>query len=223
MDRPNVYILTQDSKGYTDQGCQFIRNMLYEEFNETNDLQFMMGAVYNDPVFLAECIEKDEKAYIAVSTAKGIAAIADENVEMFTKDLKTATGKTSWEVAFEMLETNIGPDWPNINAKKRTRNLYIVTETGKPLDLEELKDVMTGVARTTGWPEDRMNYGMKSGLSDPVELAKIIEENSDCFLTVIADPANQIFSGLELKAIREILLRNTDKTSWQVITDANRL
>lgn len=106
-----VYILTENSNGYTDEGCRYIAEMLKDQCNETGQLSFMMGAAYNKPERLKKYLDMDNgDSYIAFSSER-IVIFTAESIDTLKRALNDMPEKTSWECARIVLEDTLGEDW----------------------------------------------------------------------------------------------------------------
>ena len=54
------------------KGCDYIRNVLVNAFQETDRPVFVMGAYYNDPKVLTAKLNAHPDAYVVVSASDGI-------------------------------------------------------------------------------------------------------------------------------------------------------
>ena len=95
----SVYILTEEGREYSDEGCRYITNMLMEGCGETDQLVFNMGAVYNDPEFLDRELEQNPDCYVVISAWEGIMAIYGDSIKELRKALYDFPGQTSWKTA----------------------------------------------------------------------------------------------------------------------------
>lgn len=100
----NVYILTEEGREYSDEGCTFVENMLRKENNETDRLIFSMGAAYNAPKHLIEQLDKNPESYVIISTEKRIIVISGDNIDVLKQNLSDFPNQTSWQTASESWE-----------------------------------------------------------------------------------------------------------------------
>ncbi len=93
----NVYILTEEGRDYSKEGCQFIESMIREKCNESDELIYSMGKIYNDAIYLKEQLEKNKDVYIAISMVEGIMIIYGENIDATIQLLKDFPNQSCWE------------------------------------------------------------------------------------------------------------------------------
>ena len=103
-----VYILTREGRGYTEEGCDYIRNMIVNDYNDESQLVFAMGSVYNDGEYLKALLEERPDSYVVVSTACNIFVVAGENLRDLAEHL--CKEETSWEMAVGMYDATFGTD-----------------------------------------------------------------------------------------------------------------
>lgn len=100
----NVYILTEEGKEFSKDGCDLIKNMIKVNFKDEDELTFSMGAVYNRPSHLKSELEKHPDCYIAVSTANGLHVLCGDNVKETILILGDSPNKSSWSSVNAELE-----------------------------------------------------------------------------------------------------------------------
>lgn len=106
-----VYILTEKGSGYSDEGCEYLAEMLRDQRNETGELSFMMGDAYNKPERLKRYLDEDNgNSYVAFSSER-IVIFTDDSIDVLKRALNDMPEKTSWECAQIVLEDTFGKDW----------------------------------------------------------------------------------------------------------------
>lgn len=104
MADTNVYILTEEGREYTQEGCEYITNILKEQFNENNELVFNMGYAYNKPNYLTKELDLHPNSYITISTDHGITTVNPEGIPIFKRALHDFPNQTSWLTACMVFE-----------------------------------------------------------------------------------------------------------------------
>ena len=98
----NVYILTEEGRGYSNAGCDFIKDIIFKRWKDTSDLLFSMGTVYNDPKHLMHCVDMHPECYVTVSTAENVIVInalgVQELREILNEEIISNSRKSSWQL-----------------------------------------------------------------------------------------------------------------------------
>ncbi len=95
-----VYILTEDGSGYSDKGIEYITNHLVDNLEETEDLEFVGGAIVNDPEFLAKELEANPTCFVAISQPPHrIEFISGRNIKVLRDALIANSNDTSWNTS----------------------------------------------------------------------------------------------------------------------------
>lgn len=97
----NIYILTETGAAYNDEGVAYVLDIVRNKYHETApDLSVNMGALYNDPKFMAKELADNPDSYIFVSTAQDIVGIhTPEGTGALIKNIKNHPEVTVWEAA----------------------------------------------------------------------------------------------------------------------------
>ena len=98
-----VYIITKEGRSYTTKGLNTVTDMLKTDYDISDELSFFAGSAYNDPMLLADRLDKSNVT-IVLSLSDRIAAFYDKNgMPDIAADLRNTadTGKTSWEIISE--------------------------------------------------------------------------------------------------------------------------
>ena len=96
----NVYILTKEGREYSREGCKYITETLRKPpFNNNDEFMFSMGAAYNNPTFLADCIDQDPNCYIVISTKSSIMTLNPASADDLKHALRDYPNESSWQLA----------------------------------------------------------------------------------------------------------------------------
>ena len=101
-----VYILTREGREYTEEGCDYVRSMISDNYNDDDQFIFAMGSVYNNGKYLKELLEEKPDSYVAVSTSQNIFIVSHENIQSLIMDLNDE--ETSWTTAVIKYDQTFG-------------------------------------------------------------------------------------------------------------------
>jgi len=103
----HAYILTEEGRAYSQEGIDYVLNMIRTTFNDLSEVIIEQGARYNNTGVLAGELSRDpENTYVFVSHAKGLEVLYDsDDIDRFTALLNDPANseKTSWSVIVEAL------------------------------------------------------------------------------------------------------------------------
>lgn len=100
----HVYILTEEGRDYTKEGCLYITDVLKKKCNETDRLMFHTGLLYNDPKELDKDLEMHPDCYVVISLTTGMPILYGENIQGLRNALHDFPNQTSWRTAYETLK-----------------------------------------------------------------------------------------------------------------------
>ncbi len=95
----NVYLLTENGNGFIKEGHDYIKNLLKDELNETDDLKISEGLMLNVSEFLLNELNKHPDCYVAISSDESFKIVYDDNIDKFKAALSDHPELTSWETA----------------------------------------------------------------------------------------------------------------------------
>ena len=94
-----VYILTEEGKGYSDKGLDYLTNHIVNNLKETADLDFVGGAIVNDATFLADQLNTHDDCYVIISDNGQIIVISKRNIAVLRDSLIANPSVNSWITA----------------------------------------------------------------------------------------------------------------------------
>ena len=97
--KTRVFIITKNGKAYNNEGLNYIRNALSEDYGENDDMEFLAGETYNNVRHLKKEIGKTgTKPYIVLSRDDGITFFGPKGMDKIKSNLSYYDDKTSWEI-----------------------------------------------------------------------------------------------------------------------------
>jgi hypothetical protein len=94
----NVFIITKEGRSYSDEGLNYVTDVLKKYFNVTDELIFCMGFEYNDPKFLCQELKQNPDSYIVISRSDGIQFLPTKDVSVACQMLTDHPDESSWEL-----------------------------------------------------------------------------------------------------------------------------
>lgn len=101
-----IYILTREGRDYTQDGYEYVENMIREDYNEEADVTFAVGSVYNGGEYFKKLLQEKPDSYVVVSTSQNIFVVCQKNIQSLIHDLNDE--ETSWETAVAMYDQTFG-------------------------------------------------------------------------------------------------------------------
>ena len=97
----SAYILTKNGNEYSDEGIQFLLNIIRNEKQDYSNILLYQGQLYNDPAFFAKELRKNPDSYVFISHAHGIELIGNTNIPILIENLEANPEQSSWYTALE--------------------------------------------------------------------------------------------------------------------------
>lgn len=103
-----AYILTEEGRAYTQEGVDFVLDLIRNKFKDHSEVTLSQGMLYNTPSVLSKALYKNTNtSYVFVSHDKGIETLHDtEDIKRFIALLEDPNNahKTSWSIIMKALE-----------------------------------------------------------------------------------------------------------------------
>lgn len=101
----NAYIITEEGRAYTTEGLEYLTNLMEKNYGVTEELNFIMGAVLNDPEYLAKKLTDYPDSALFVSAEKGIFSLYNEDaLRECSQKLLECPDATSWQTLMELFK-----------------------------------------------------------------------------------------------------------------------
>ena len=103
-----AYILTEEGRAYTQEGVDFVLDLIRNKFKDHSEVTLSQGMLYNTPSVLSKALHKNTStSYVFVSHDKGLETLYDtEDIKRFITLLEDPNdaNETSWSIIMKALE-----------------------------------------------------------------------------------------------------------------------
>ncbi len=100
-----VFIITKHGSDYTEDGIQYVKQSIKDNFGESRELAIITGLAVNSPKVLRGRLQARPESYVVLSTKNDIIFIPNHNNQTICNNiderLATKPKATSWEILME--------------------------------------------------------------------------------------------------------------------------
>lgn len=103
----NVYIITKNGSGFTDEGLNEVKKMIRKR-GDNRSIAYQMGSNYNSAAYLSECLKATKEKYLlfhelSEDEEDGSLVLIDAGFEVICAILDKMPDANSWAVLHRLL------------------------------------------------------------------------------------------------------------------------